>query len=86
MASSSSTSMLEMSASLDSVELSYSIAGWSEHSGQYIPENIKVDRPFDQSSRWSSSKDNNINQKSWILLKLDRTAVLGEWVSGAAIP
>ncbi|THH00239.1 hypothetical protein EW145_g7119 [Phellinidium pouzarii] len=60
-----------------SVQIKYSIAGCSEHSGRYVADNIKYDRPLDQSSRWSSSKDNAVNGKSWILIEMDTVAVLG---------
>ena len=33
---------------------------------------------MDQSSRWSSAKDNSIHGKSWILLELENPAVVGE--------
>ncbi|KAK0448391.1 Muskelin N-terminus-domain-containing protein [Desarmillaria tabescens] len=58
-----------------SVPLSYSIAQGSPHSGQYAPENILVDNPSDQSSRWSGAATHGAT-KQWILLRLDSLAVV----------
>ena len=41
---------------------------------------------MDQSSRWSSAKDNSIHGKSWILLELENPAVVGEYESFALFP
>ncbi|KAG1715773.1 hypothetical protein ID866_1397 [Astraeus odoratus] len=61
--------------SLPPVEvIPYSIAGSSEHSGHYAADNIKVDRPHDQSSRWSGAQQPP-SMKQWILLRLDTLAV-----------
>ncbi|EJD02721.1 uncharacterized protein FOMMEDRAFT_156054 [Fomitiporia mediterranea MF3/22] len=58
------------------VQLRYKIAGCSEHSGRYVADNIKFDRPHDQTSRWSSAKDNSVHGRSWILIELDNAACL----------
>lgn len=55
--------------------LVYTIAGGSEHSGQYVAENIKIDRPHDQLSRWSGAQQPP-SMKQWILLRLDTLAVV----------
>lgn len=57
------------------VALSYSIEGCSEHSGRYVAENIMVNNPQDQSSRWSGAYQTT-NAKQWMLLRLDSPAVL----------
>lgn len=62
-----------------SCTLSYSIAGCSDHSHRYIAENILVDSPTDQSSRWSGSHEGP-NMKQWLLLRLDELSVVGELV------
>ncbi|KAK0210441.1 Muskelin N-terminus-domain-containing protein, partial [Desarmillaria ectypa] len=54
--------------------LLYSIAQGSPHSGQYAPENILVDNPSDQSSRWSGASHGATKQ--WILLRLHSLAVV----------
>ncbi|KAI5116499.1 hypothetical protein M0805_009924 [Coniferiporia weirii] len=65
-----------------SMQIKYSIAGCSEHSGRYVAENIKFDRPLDQSSRWSSAREIAVNGKSWILIEMDTVAVLESIVFG----
>jgi hypothetical protein len=55
--------------------ISYSIAECSEHSGNYIPENILVDVPHDQSSRWSGAQQSPA-AKQWILLRLETLSVI----------
>ncbi|KAI6037579.1 Muskelin N-terminus-domain-containing protein [Pisolithus marmoratus] len=55
--------------------ISYTIAGCSEHSGNYVADNIKVDRPLDQASRWSGAQQVP-SMKQWILLRLDTLAVV----------
>lgn len=57
--------------------LAYSIAGCSEHSGRYVADNILVDHPMDQGSRWSGAYQAS-NIKQWMLLKLDHLAILRE--------
>ncbi|KAI6021604.1 Muskelin N-terminus-domain-containing protein [Pisolithus microcarpus] len=55
--------------------VSYTIASCSEHSGNYVADNIKVDRPLDQASRWSGAQQAP-SMKQWILLRLDTLAVV----------
>ncbi|KAL4078206.1 Muskelin N-terminus-domain-containing protein [Scleroderma yunnanense] len=65
-----------ISSSLPPTEpISYTIAGCSEHSGHYVADNIKVDRPHDPSSRWSGAQQPP-SMKQWILLRLDSLAVV----------
>ncbi|KAH9944718.1 Muskelin N-terminus-domain-containing protein [Amylocystis lapponica] len=55
--------------------LKFSIAGSSEHSGRYVAENILVDSPLDQASRWSGAYQSP-NVRQWMLLRLDDPCVL----------
>ncbi|KAI0030784.1 Muskelin N-terminus-domain-containing protein [Vararia minispora EC-137] len=55
--------------------LTFAIAGCSEHSGRYVAENILVNRPHDQTSRWSGL-DEDPHIKQWLLLRLDKPAVI----------
>lgn len=57
-----------------SVPLTYSIVSSTPHSGKYGPENIILDKPQDQGSRWSGALQGNANQ--WIMLRLESLAVL----------
>ena len=57
-----------------SVKLTYTIAGSSEHSGRYIAQNILVDEPQDQTSRWSGASDPSTDQ--FVLLRLDNLAII----------
>ncbi|KAL6298386.1 Muskelin N-terminus-domain-containing protein [Sparassis latifolia] len=57
------------------ITLPFSIAGCSEHSGRYVAENILVDKPSDQASRWSGAHQSP-NVKQWILLRLDGLSIL----------
>lgn len=61
-----------------SVPLKYTIASSTPCSGKYIPENIKVDKPQDQSSRWSGAYQGNATDQ-WIILRLESLSVLGEF-------
>ncbi|KAL1942840.1 hypothetical protein VTO73DRAFT_5080 [Trametes versicolor] len=56
------------------VSIEYELAGSSEHSGEYVAENILVDRPRDHSSRWSAAYAPNAKQ--WIRLRLKQLCVL----------
>ncbi|KAF9236343.1 Muskelin N-terminus-domain-containing protein [Melanogaster broomeanus] len=53
----------------------YSIAGCSEHSGHYVADNIMIDRPQDQASRWSGAQQPP-STKEWILLRLETLSVV----------
>jgi hypothetical protein len=55
--------------------ITYAIAGCSEHSGNYVPENILVDTPQDPTSRWSGAQQLP-TAKQWILLKLETFSVI----------
>ncbi|KAI0335160.1 hypothetical protein GY45DRAFT_1317686 [Cubamyces sp. BRFM 1775] len=57
------------------VTVGYEIAGSSEHSGEYVAENILVDRPKDHSSRWSAAHAAP-QSKQWIRLRLKDLCVL----------
>ncbi|TFK34006.1 Muskelin [Crucibulum laeve] len=56
-----------------SVPLTYSILKATKHSGQYVPDNILVDKPMDSLSRWSGE---GIGTEQWILLRLEAPSVL----------
>ncbi|KAJ3045304.1 Muskelin 1, intracellular mediator containing kelch motif [Rhizophlyctis rosea] len=56
--------------------IKYSIHAWSSHSASYHPQNILVNNPQDQSSRWSSGSN---NQQQYITIKLDRMSVAREY-------
>lgn len=56
-------------------QITYSISGSSEHSGKYVAENILVDNPEEQSSRWSGAYQAG-NVKQWMLLETNELCVL----------
>ncbi|XP_015597500.1 muskelin isoform X2 [Cephus cinctus] len=53
--------------------LEYRIYKCSSYSSTYVPENILVDKPSDQSSRWSSDNDNH---PQFLILKLQHPAIV----------
>ncbi|KAJ6625829.1 Muskelin N-terminus-domain-containing protein [Mycena sp. CBHHK59/15] len=59
--------------------LTYSIASCPAHSGPYSPENILIDNPSDQTSRWSGPTHDS---PQWLLLRLDTLAVVQSIVFG----
>ena len=65
--------------------LTYTIAGCSEHSHRYVPENILVDSPKDQASRWTGVNEGP-NVRQWLLLRLDSLSVVGEVYSDLLNP
>ncbi|KAF9010759.1 Muskelin N-terminus-domain-containing protein [Cyathus striatus] len=67
--------MSELLSTPPSVPLSYTIARATPHSGNYIPDNIILDKPQDKFSRWSGALEGS-NTKQWILLRLDMPAIL----------
>ncbi|KAF9426170.1 Muskelin 1, intracellular mediator containing kelch motif [Podila epigama] len=52
--------------------LDYDVHSCSSYSASYLPENIKVNNPQDQSSRWSSGSN---NQMQYIMIKLKTMAI-----------
>jgi hypothetical protein len=52
--------------------LDYDVHSCSSYSASYLPENIKTNNPHDQSSRWSSGSN---NQMQYIMIKLKSMAV-----------
>ncbi|KAF9904273.1 Muskelin 1, intracellular mediator containing kelch motif [Linnemannia zychae] len=52
--------------------LDYDVHSCSSYSASYLPENIKTNNPQDQSSRWSSGSN---NQMQYIMIKLKNMAV-----------
>lgn len=54
-------------------KIKYDVASWSSHSASYHPRNITVNKPSDQSSRWSSGSN---NQSQYLMLKLDKMSVV----------
>ena len=57
----------------------YEIVGASEHSGSYVAANIHLDKPQDQTSRWSGAIA-PANSRQWIRLRLKHLTVLS-WVA-----
>ncbi|KAJ2602741.1 hypothetical protein H4R99_002594 [Coemansia sp. RSA 1722] len=53
--------------------LPYEIHSWSSHSANFLPNNILVDRPHDQASRWSTVVNNH---RQFITLRLERPALV----------
>ncbi|KAI0239365.1 hypothetical protein L0F63_003758 [Massospora cicadina] len=53
--------------------LKYSIHSWSSHSANFHPDNILVDDPKDQASRWST--DSN-KQSQFITLELEKLSIV----------
>lgn len=54
-------------------KLDYDVYTWSSYSASYFPRNIKVNKPTDQSSRWSSGSN---DQMQFLTLKLSQMSVL----------
>ncbi|KAG1589594.1 hypothetical protein G6F47_010306 [Rhizopus delemar] len=52
--------------------LQYSIYNYSSHSGSYYPQNIAMNSPTEQSSRWSSGSH---DQSQYVTLKLEKPVV-----------
>ncbi|KAF7305989.1 Muskelin-N domain-containing protein [Mycena chlorophos] len=57
------------------VPLTYTIAASTPHSGPYRPENVLVDNPHEQGSRWSGGPPES-GLAQWLLLRLDTLAVV----------
>ncbi|GLD48036.1 muskelin, partial [Lates japonicus] len=53
--------------------LTFSVFKWSSYSSTYLPENILVDKPNDQSSRWSSESN---YPPQFLILKMERPAIV----------
>ncbi|KAJ3316887.1 Muskelin 1, intracellular mediator containing kelch motif [Boothiomyces sp. JEL0866] len=54
-------------------KLDFTISSWSSHSASYHPKNITVSKPQDQSSRWSSGSN---NQLQFITVKLEKISIV----------
>ena len=65
--------LMKIEDSMPLEKLHYEVHAWSSYSAAYHPKSVTVDRPTDQSSRWSSG---NNNQMQFITLKLDRPCLL----------
>jgi hypothetical protein len=61
------------------VSLPYSISKYSSYSASYYPNNIIVDNPLEQASRWSSSIN---DQNQFLILKLQDLSVLRQITFG----
>ncbi|CEG84146.1 hypothetical protein RMATCC62417_17991 [Rhizopus microsporus] len=59
--------------------IQYSIHDYSSHSGTYYPQNITVNNPTEQSSRWSSGSH---DQSQYITLKLEKPVIACEILFG----
>ena len=55
----------------------YVVAGGTDHSGGYLPDNIRVDRPNDPTSRWSAAGQ-SAGLKQWLLLEMDTTCIFSK--------
>lgn len=55
--------------------LHFDIDSWSSYSANYHPEQIKVHRPNDQASRWSSAGN---NQMQFLTLKLQKLSIVSK--------
>ncbi|KAJ1723368.1 hypothetical protein LPJ53_002272 [Coemansia erecta] len=53
--------------------LPYEVHSWSSHSANFLPNNIIVDRPHDQASRWATVVNNH---RQYITLRLERPALV----------
>ncbi|KAJ2724942.1 hypothetical protein GGI07_001604 [Coemansia sp. Benny D115] len=53
--------------------LPYEVCDWSSHLANFLPNNILVDRPHDQASRWSTLVNNH---RQYIVLRLERPALV----------
>ncbi|RKO92671.1 Muskelin N-terminus-domain-containing protein, partial [Blyttiomyces helicus] len=58
---------------LPATRLKYDVQSWSSHSASYHPRNIMANKPQDQSSRWSSGSN---NQMQFITVKFERLSVV----------
>ncbi|KAJ3087453.1 Muskelin 1, intracellular mediator containing kelch motif [Quaeritorhiza haematococci] len=58
---------------LPAEKIGYDIHASSSHSASYHARNIMVNKPTDQSSRWSSGSN---NQTQYITIKLDKMAIV----------
>lgn len=54
-------------------KLSFKIERCSSYSANYFPSHISVDKPKDQSSRWSSGSNNHMQ---FITVKLDHLSIV----------
>uniref|UniRef100_A0A3Q3BLH4 Muskelin 1, intracellular mediator containing kelch motifs n=1 Tax=Haplochromis burtoni TaxID=8153 RepID=A0A3Q3BLH4_HAPBU len=63
----------KMAVAPESRVLTFSVFKWSSYSSTYLPENILVDKPNDQSSRWSSESN---YPPQFLILKLERPAIV----------
>jgi len=56
----------------DLTPLKFSIFRFSSYSSSYVPDNIRINRPSDQSSRWSSD---TTDSPQYLVLKLEHLAI-----------
>ena len=61
------------------VTIPYKIHKYSSYSSSYDPENIKINNPSDQASRWSSNAN---NQDQFLLLELESLSILQVMIFG----
>ncbi|KIJ49497.1 hypothetical protein M422DRAFT_59253 [Sphaerobolus stellatus SS14] len=66
---------MEISPDISSVNLTYRIFKSTGHSGRYVPENIQVDNPMDQTSRWSGAHHSS-GAKQWLILELKEPSII----------
>lgn len=63
--------LLELDLSLE--KLSYEIHSYSSYTSAYYPRNILEDKPLEQSSRWSSNCN---NEMQYIIIKLETMSIV----------
>ena len=72
-AASSAQKGFNLSLKPPAAKLKYEVDSWSSHSASYHPRNVMVNKPQDQSSRWSSGSN---NQMQFITLRLEKMAIV----------
>lgn len=72
----STSSVASMIATAKTIKLPYSIHDYSSHSGSYHPQNVCVNQPTLQSSRWSSGSHDH---QQYITIKFEKPVVAREF-------
>ncbi|KPJ04033.1 Muskelin [Papilio xuthus] len=67
----------------ESVKLCYAVHKYSSYSANYVPQNIMVNNPSDQLSRWFTDSSNaNMLQPQYIILKLKSLSIVDTIIFG----
>jgi hypothetical protein len=72
----STSSVASMMANAKTIKLPYTIHDYSSHSGSYHPQNICVNQPTQQASRWSSGLHDH---EQYITIKFEKPVVAREF-------